>query len=246
LGQKPAIKGCHDREKVSILRTIQRRNINQQQPMRDEVLMSKSAILQLETIENAFIVGLLLTGKIEQAERAIVDSIHCREREDACGQRVFRRVIQWAVDPQEQRSCRVIDQASVRILPFELGCVLHLPPDLRHCYVLRILVGLSREVCAWLLHTDVEQISQRTQSAVNGLAEVHASIGGADRISRVDAQIGSCPVGTMEPALSHAAQPVTLLSRLQTGWRALEETTHRRAGRGLAQIAITLDYHRQT
>jgi hypothetical protein len=71
--------------------------------MQDEVLMSQSAILQLETIENAFIVGLLLTGSIEQAERAIVDSIHCSETEYVCGQRVFRRVIQWAVDPQEQR-----------------------------------------------------------------------------------------------------------------------------------------------
>jgi hypothetical protein len=153
--------------------------------MQGKVLMSQIAILRLETIENAFIVGLLLTGSIEQAERAIVDSIHCSETEDACGQRVFRKVIQWAVDPQEQRSCRVIDDASVRILPFELGCVLHLQPDLRHCYVLRILVGLSREVCAWLLHTDVEQIGQRTQSAVNGLAQVHSSFGASDLRSRV-------------------------------------------------------------
>jgi hypothetical protein len=157
--------------------------------MRNEVFMSQSAILHLETIENAFIVGLLLTGGIEQAERAIVDSIHCSETEDVCGQRVFRRVIQWAVDPQEQRSCRVIDEASVRILPFELGCVLHLPPDLRHCYVLRILVGLSREVCAWLLHTDVEQISQRTQSAVNSLAQVHSSFGASELRSRVAQQM---------------------------------------------------------
>ena len=210
--------------------------------------MSQSAILHLETIENAFIVGLLLTGSIEQAERAIVDSIHCSETEDVCGQRVFRRVIQWAVDPQEQRSCRVIDEASVKILPFELGCVLHLPPDLRHCYVLRILVGLSREVCAWLLHTDVEQISQRTQSAVNGLARVHASIGESDRRSRVAPQITRPrPVRTMEPALPHPVQPLTnLLSRSQTEWRSPEEATHRRAGAGLAQIAITLHYKRQT
>ena len=151
--------------------------------------MSQSGILRLETIENAFIVGLLLTGSIEQAERAIVDSIHCSETEDVCGQRVFRRVIQWAVDPQEQRSCRVTDEASVRILPFELGCVLHLLPDLRHCYVLRILVGLSREICAWLLHTDVEQVSQRTQSAVNGLAQIHSFFGASELRSRVAQQI---------------------------------------------------------
>ena len=215
--------------------------------MQDGVLVSQSAILQLETIENAFIVGLLLTGSIEQAERAIVDSIHCNETEDVCGQRVFRRVIQWAVDPQEQRSRRVINQASIRILPFELGRVLHLPPKVRHCYVLRILVGLSREVCAWLLHTDVEQISERTQSAVNGVAQIYASIGGLDRRLRVVPQTGSRPIATMESALPRAAHSVTnLLSRLQTKRRSPEETTHRRVGAGPAPIAITLYYPRQT
>jgi hypothetical protein len=209
--------------------------------------MSQSAILQLETIENAFIVGLLLTGSIEKAERAIVDSIRCTETEDVCGRRVFRRVIQWAVDPQDQRSRGVIDEASVRILPFELGCVLHLPSDLRHCYVLRILVGLSREVCAWVLHTDLEQISQRTQSAVNGLAQIDASIGGSDRRSRVAPQIVWRPVKTMEPAFPHRAQPLTnLLSRLQTGWPSPKETTHRRAEPVRVQVAITLHYQRQT
>lgn len=212
--------------------------------------MSQSALLQLETIENAFIVGLLLTGSIEQAERAIVDSIHCSETEYVCGQRVFRRVIQWAVDPQEQRSRRVIDEASVKVLPFELGRVLHLPPGLRHCYVLRILVGLSREVCAWLLHVDVEQIGHRTQSAVNGLAQVNASIGGSDRRSRFTSQIGwhsVRTVRTMEPSIPHPAQPLANLpSGVQTGRPSPEEATHRRAGSGLAPIAISLRYQRQT
>jgi hypothetical protein len=110
-----------------------------------------------------------------------------------------------------------------------------------------MLVGLSREVCAWLLHTDVEQISQHTQSAINGLAQVHASIGESDRKSRVAPHIRSRAVRTMEPALPHPAQPLTnLLSRSQTEWRLFEEATHRRAGAGLAQIAITLHYQRQT
>jgi hypothetical protein len=55
--------------------------------------------------------------------------------------------------------------------------------------VLRILVGLSREVCAWLLHTDVEQISQRTQSAVNDLAQVHSSPSASNLRSRVAHQM---------------------------------------------------------
>ena len=151
--------------------------------------MSESAVLQLETIEDAFSAGLLLTGSIEQAEPAIVSSVHCIETGDVCGQRVFRRVIQWSVDsPEPQRSLGFIDEASVRTLPFELGRVLYLPSDLRHCYVLRILRGLSREVCAWLLHADDQQISKRTESALDRLAGVYTCFGGSDLGSRVAQQ----------------------------------------------------------
>ena len=161
--------------------------------------MSVSAILQRETIENAFIAGLLLTGSIEQAERAIVSSVHCIEPEDVCGQRVFRRVIQWSVDPPApQRSPGFIDEASVRTLPVELGRVLYLPSDLRHCYVLRILLGLSREVCAWLLHTDIQQISKRTESAVVSLTGDHTSLGESDLRSRVAQRMKSSAFGTAE------------------------------------------------
>jgi hypothetical protein len=175
--------------------------------------MSLFTILKLETIENAFITGLLLTGSIEQAERAIVSCVHCSEEEDVRGQEVFRRVIQWSVDPQEpQRSRKGIDEASVRILPFELGCVLYLPSHLRHCYVLRILVGLSREICAWLLHTDVHQISQRTQSALNILAEVHNRTGRADLGSSGAREMESSPIDTVDLALLTSAQQKAKLS----------------------------------
>ena len=211
--------------------------------------MSQSAILQLETIENAFIVGLLLTGSIEQAERAIVDSIHCNETEDVCGQRVFRRVIQWAVDPQEQRSRRVIDEASIRILPFELGRVLHLPPRPAALLCTTNSCWAIREVCAWLLHMDVEQISHRTQSAVNGVAQVYASIGGSDRRLRFAPQTGSRPVRTvttMEPAIPRPAATgqICFLDCKPSGARLKRRPTEEPAGP--APIAITLYYPRQT
>lgn len=183
--------------------------------------MSLLTILKLETIENAFITGLLLTGSVEEAERAIVSCVHCSEEEDVRGQEVFRRVIQWSVDPREpQRSRTGIDEASVRILPFELGCVLYLPSHLRHCYVLRILVGLSREVCAWLLHTDVQQISQRTQSALNMLAEVHTGADREDLGSSGVREMESSPIDTVDLALLASERQK---ARLSFGERYLPE-----------------------
>jgi hypothetical protein len=62
---------------------------------------------------------------------------------------------------------------ALSILPFELRCVLALPQDIRHCFVMRILLGLPREVCAWLLHIDIPQVNHRTQAAVLELADLH-------------------------------------------------------------------------
>jgi len=52
------------------------------------------------------------------------------------------------------------------ILPFELRRVLHLPPALRHCFVLRFLVGLSREACARLLRLEIRQVDERARTAM--------------------------------------------------------------------------------
>ena len=58
------------------------------------------------------------------------------------------------------------------MLPVELQHVLHLARNLRHCFVLRLLVGLSRALCAWLLHLETRQIDERTCAAVLELAMV--------------------------------------------------------------------------
>jgi hypothetical protein len=121
-----------------------------------------------ESLENAFIAGLLLTGSIEQAETAILESVRMTCPDDVFGETLFRRAVHYAIDPQIKVSGqpqKEVDRAA-SILPFELRCVLKLSKNLRYCYVLRILVGLPREVCAWLLHLDISQVEQRTCAAM--------------------------------------------------------------------------------
>ena len=126
-----------------------------------------------ETVENAFIAGLLLTGSVERAETAILESVRMSCPDDIFGESLFRRVVHYSIDQQVNGTNKPgeLDRAS-SILPFELRCVLSLSQQLRYCYVLRILIGLPREVCAWLLHLEMSQIDQHTCTAILKLPHI--------------------------------------------------------------------------
>lgn len=137
--------------------------------------MVHSDLLIRETIENAFIVGLLLTGSIERTEIAILESVRLSCPDNLFGEKLFRRVIHCSLEMESDFSIKRWTELNhaLSILPFELRCVLVLPQDIRHCFVMRILLGLPREVCAWLLHIDIPQVNQRTQTAVLELGDLH-------------------------------------------------------------------------
>jgi hypothetical protein len=140
-----------------------------------------------ETLENAFIAGLLLTGSVERAETAVLESVRMSCCDDLFSEALFRRTILYSLEPHSDSSIdqqREIDRAGP-ILPFELRCVLNLPRHLRYCYVLRILVGLSREVCSWLLHLDTSQIDQRTSAAILELPFIQQRTGRCSESSLV-------------------------------------------------------------
>ena len=137
--------------------------------------MVHSDLLIRETLENAFIVGLLLTGSVERTEIAILESVRLSCPDNLFGEKLFRRVIHCSLEMESDFSIKKWTELNhaLSILPFELRCVLTLPQDIRHCFVMRILLGLPREVCAWLLHIDIPQVNQRTQTAVLELADLH-------------------------------------------------------------------------
>ena len=143
-----------------------------------------------ETLENAFVAGLLLTGSVQRAESAILESVRMSCPDDLFGKTLFRRAVHYSIDQQIEASAEQEKElaGAASILPFELRCVLNLPRYLRYCYVLRILVGLPREVCAWLLHLDVSQIDQYTCAAMLELPVIQhkerriSEIGSAKRV----------------------------------------------------------------
>jgi hypothetical protein len=108
-----------------------------------------------EVLRKAFHTALILTGSLEQSEAAVLESIRWLDLDDeAPGEKLVRGALQAALARQrqivEQRSGEL--ECALSLLPLELRRVLRLPADLRHCFALRILAGLPRNVCAPLLH----------------------------------------------------------------------------------------------
>jgi hypothetical protein len=133
--------------------------------------MELEGLLSRETVENAFLIGLLLTGSMKQAEDAVVESIDCSDTSQVCGERIFRSVIHSSLSPRlKPLAADMVDEDSAAMLPLELRRVLHLPRELRECFVLRMLIGLPGESCAWLLQVDPAEIRSRLQKAVTKLA----------------------------------------------------------------------------
>ena len=167
----------------------------QQRPRKRSSLRSLNSLTEVapmttkfkmhETLENAFVAGLLLTGSVQRAESAILESVRMSCPDDLFGKTLFRRAVHYSIDQQLEAPTEQEEELAraASVLPFELRCVLILPRHLRYCYVLRILVGLSREVCAWLLHLDVAQVDQHTCAAMLRLPLIQRQEGRISEIS---------------------------------------------------------------
>jgi hypothetical protein len=132
-------------------------------------------------INRTFLTAHLLTGGTAQAESAMMEAI-----------------ASWHPDQSQTKLCELVLHAALRVggegaqsnandtgrasgaLPVELQNVLCLSPQLRQCYVLRILVGMPRKVCARLLLMAEQRVDHFTWAALrqlpflSGSSAVHA------------------------------------------------------------------------
>jgi len=120
-------------------------------------------------IERALLAAHLLTGSLQQAEEATLEAIDSWNPSDEPEEALFQNVLDAAareqVDPNPNKP-----DSSGSYLPNELKAVLRLAPQLRRCFVLRILVGLPTEVCARLLCLHSDLVDRYTCDALRCLA----------------------------------------------------------------------------
>ena len=130
--------------------------------------------MAMETIPSAldmaFRAALLLAGNTKTAEASVMDGI-C-----ACEDLSHRGLVIEAVRSTLRRRTKSADASdALELLPPELRRLFMLQPLSRDCFVLRILVGLSPEVCAELLDVSITELEDAVCAALNQLPLLSSS-----------------------------------------------------------------------
>ena len=115
-------------------------------------------------LDMAFRTALLLTGDTRTAEAAVMQGIGACE--DVSSGDLLIEAVRSAVRRRTKSSDGPYE---VDGLPAELRRLFMLQPLFRHCFVLRILVGLSPEVCAELLEISVIEFEGAMYGALTEL-----------------------------------------------------------------------------
>jgi len=127
------------------------------------------------TMAASFTAAVLLTGNLLDAETVLLEAINPRSHGDP-GDRTT------AILP-ERVAVAVINMGSARepdlpggdypcALPREIRTVLRLAPELRQCFVLRVLMAMPHDFCARLLRLDRKTLDWKITLAAQALAEM--------------------------------------------------------------------------
>jgi hypothetical protein len=115
-------------------------------------------------VNTAFRVALLFGCDTTTAEAAVLDGI------GACEDVSHRSLLIDAVGSSLRRRVSSADApGALQLLPAELRRLFRLQPLLRDCFVLRILLGLSPEVCKGLLNISVTEFEEAFYAALKQL-----------------------------------------------------------------------------
>lgn len=129
----------------------------------------------------------LVTGSFESAEAAIVDSVDFIDQASSPSARAaLLAVAASAIRVQDTSTIRDGNRA----MPEELNAVVNLRPDLRACFVLRRLAGLTNSETSKLLSMEPPDVEQRTLEASIQLARLHQR-GAPAHAFRVETRAGT-------------------------------------------------------
>ena len=126
-------------------------------------------MMMADVVARSFRTAYLLTNSAEEAESAVVAGIESWNPEDEPGEALFHKVMTAALRRRRQWEPPVRTAGRVW-LPEELRAVLTLAPQIRRCFVLRNLVGMSAKTCAPLLGLLPNQVDEYAGAAHRSLS----------------------------------------------------------------------------
>ena len=115
--------------------------------------------------------ALLMTGNAVLAESAVFEAINSMDHQQLNAETLLQQTIELSI--QSVACCCDGNDLEVEWpgLPVELRNVLEMKAALRHCFVLRVLLGLPEETCAVLLTLTRSEVAAHTCAAMNWLAK---------------------------------------------------------------------------
>jgi hypothetical protein len=125
-----------------------------------------------EVLDRAFLAALLITGSMDGAEEAILDGIDALD--GAMPNGLLPAMLKSAIERGDHRSGEIQD--ILPGLPLELRRILLLNPDLRACFVLRVLLGMPSETCSEVLRIPISELGRRVSDAMQQLAVLGSAI----------------------------------------------------------------------
>jgi DNA-directed RNA polymerase specialized sigma24 family protein len=140
-------------------------------------LMDSDCIQTLHgALGHAFLTAMLLTQSPARAEDAVREAILSWNPDEAGDAALVHGTVQASLNNgRESASTRQEDVAEASaLLPVELREILKLSRPSRNCLVLRILAGMSRDVCARLLQLSICEVDDHTSNALYQLAAPRA------------------------------------------------------------------------
>jgi hypothetical protein len=126
----------------------------------------------------SFLAALLITGTTRLAEAAVLAGVESLTFEAEPEEELFQLSMAAAVRANRSATTGCGEHGCQTPLPFpaELTNVLRLPVDLRECFVLRVLTGMSRERCAGLLQIEANQVERNVCESALILAELATAV----------------------------------------------------------------------
>jgi hypothetical protein len=126
-------------------------------------------------VTKAFFTALLLTQSPQRAEAAVMESIHLLNPDKPFEEAILCGVIPASIGMSNEALPANPEEleAAFAALPLELHGVLSFSPDLRRCFVLRILLQFPQETCGRLLNLNTDRIDQYTCEALWSLPAYH-------------------------------------------------------------------------
>lgn len=123
-------------------------------------------------LDRAFLAALLITGNMDAAEDAVLDGIAAVD--GTMSSDLLPAMLKSAIERGQHRSGEIED--IVPSLPLELRRILLLNPDVRACFVVRVLLGMPSETCSEVLRIPKPELGRSVSDAMQQLAVLESTI----------------------------------------------------------------------